>query len=96
MIFETHAHYDDEAFNEDRESLLGQLSVAGIERVVNIRASIESCKTTLDLMEKYPFMYGALGVHPSETAELTEEGSLYIAAIEVGIKNTKFVACAIF
>ncbi len=78
MIFETHAHYDDEAFDEDRESLLSQLGSAGIERVVNIGASISSCKTTLDLMEKYPFVYGALGVHPSETAELTEEAFAWL------------------
>ena len=78
MIFETHAHYDDEAFNEDRESLIGQLSAAGIERVVNIGASIESCKTTLELMEKYPFVYGALGVHPSDTAALTEEAFAWL------------------
>lgn len=78
MIFETHAHYDDDAFDEDRENLLAQLGAAGIERVVNIGASIESCKTTLELMEKYPFMYGALGVHPSETAELTEESFAWL------------------
>jgi len=89
MIFETHAHYDDEAFDEDRESLLAQLGSAGIERVVNIGASIESCKTTLELMEKYPFMYGALGVHPSETAELTEES---FAWLEKQCNHAKCVA----
>ncbi len=78
MIFETHAHYDDDAFDEDRESLLSQLGSVGVERVVNIGASINSCKTTLDLMEKYPFVYGALGVHPSETAELTEESFAWL------------------
>ena len=78
MIFETHAHYDDEAFDEDRDSLLAQLPTAGIERVVNIGASISSCKTTLELMEKYPFVYGAIGVHPSETAELTEESFAWL------------------
>lgn len=79
MIFDTHAHYDDDAFDEDRDGLLSQLGVAGIERVVNIGASISSCKTTLELMEKYPFVYGALGVHPSETAELTEASFAWLA-----------------
>jgi TatD DNase family protein len=70
MIFETHAHYDDEAFDEDRDSLLNSLYEAGIEYVVNVGAGIETTKKTLDLTERYPFVYGAVGVHPSETAEL--------------------------
>ena len=54
MIFETHAHYDDEAFDEDREALVSSLPGKGIERVMNIGASLSSCKTTLELMDKYP------------------------------------------
>ena len=73
MIFDTHAHYDDEAFNEDRDELLMSLNGQGIEAVVNIGASIQTTKNTLELMKKYPFVYGAAGVHPSETAELNEE-----------------------
>ena len=73
MIFDTHAHYDDDAFDEDREPLLAQLKAAGIERVVNVGASIHSSHTTLELIEKHDFLYGAIGVHPSETEELNEE-----------------------
>lgn len=73
MIFETHAHYDDEAFDEDREALLKRLPQEGIGRVVNIGASMESCKRTIELMERYPYIYGALGVHPSETEALNED-----------------------
>lgn len=73
MIFESHAHYDDEAFNEDREELLSSLQDAGIGTVINVGASLSSCQTTIDLMQKYPFIYGAIGVHPSDTAELNEE-----------------------
>lgn len=72
-IFDTHAHYDDEAFDEDREQLLGELKKAGIAKVVNVAASLSSCKTSRGLAEKHDFIYCALGVHPSETAELTEE-----------------------
>ena len=72
-IFDTHAHYDDEAFDEDRESLLSSLAEQGVAKVVNVGASLASCKKTLELMDKYDFMYGAIGVHPSETAELNEE-----------------------
>ena len=72
MIFDTHAHYDDEAFNEDWDKLLLSLPENGIEAVVNVGASIQSTKNTLELMKKYSFVYGAAGVHPNETAELNE------------------------
>lgn len=76
LIFDTHAHYDDEAFEPDRESLLLGLREKGIGTVVNVAASFASCKTTAALTEQYPFLYGAVGVHPSETGELEfwEEG----------------------
>lgn len=73
MIFDTHAHYDDEAFQEDRETLLMSLREHGIEAVVNVGASIQTTKNTLELIKKYPFMYGVVGVHPNETAELNED-----------------------
>lgn len=72
-IFDTHAHYDDEAFDEDRDELLTRLPREGIGRVVNIGASLESCRKTLKLMEEYDYIYGALGVHPSECGELAEQ-----------------------
>lgn len=72
-IFDTHAHYDDEAFDQDREVLLQELPYKGIERVVNIGASLASCRKTLELTERYDYIYGAIGVHPSETTELNEE-----------------------
>lgn len=73
LIFETHAHYDDDAFEQDRDELLCGMQAAGIETIVNIGANIESCKNTLALCEKYDFIYGALGVHPSDAEELNKE-----------------------
>ena len=73
MIFETHAHYDDEAFDNDRDELLCGMKAANIETIINIGANIESCKSTLALCAKYSFIYGALGVHPSDAGELNEE-----------------------
>ena len=73
MIFESHAHYDDEAFDEDREALLSSLQENGIEYVINVGASLKSTASTVELTKRYPFIYGAAGVHPSETAELNEE-----------------------
>lgn len=72
-IFDTHAHYDDEAFDGDREELLESLPRNGIAKVVNVGASLASCRRTIELMERYGFIYGAVGIHPNETAELTEE-----------------------
>ena len=50
MIFETHAHYDDESFNDDREALIRSLPEKGIGRIINVGASIETTKTTLQNM----------------------------------------------
>lgn len=72
-IFDTHAHYDDEDFDEDRHELLESMKENGVGTIVNIGASMRSCKTTLALAEKYPFVYGVLGVHPSECGKMTEE-----------------------
>lgn len=72
MIFDTHAHYDDEAFDEDRKELLLSMKENGIGTIVNVGAGIESSKTTLALSGEYSFIYAALGVHPSETEELDE------------------------
>ena len=73
MIFETHAHYDDEQFDSGREALLASLPDCGIKRVVNIGASIASTRNSIELAEKYDYIYAAVGVHPSEIAELNEE-----------------------
>lgn len=81
MIFDTHAHYDDEAFDEDREALLASLKEAGIGAVTNVGASLESCRTTLKLAEAYPWMYGALGVHPSESKDVKEEDMEWLAGL---------------
>ncbi len=69
-IFDTHAHYDDKAFDEDREELLASLPGAGIARVVNVGASLASSRRSIALAEKYDFIYAAIGIHPSETLEL--------------------------
>ncbi len=73
MIFETHAHYDDERFEEDRDALITSMPGRGVGTIINVGASIESTKTTLALSEKYPFVYAAVGVHPSDISGLNEE-----------------------
>ena len=71
-IFDTHAHYDNKAFDEDREELLASLPGHGIAGVVNIGSGLASCSSTIDLMQRYDFVNCAIGVHPSEIAELDE------------------------
>lgn len=73
MIFETHAHYDDEAFDEDRDTLLSSMHENKIEYIVNVGASLKSTAASIRLAQKYPFIYAAAGVHPNETGELNEE-----------------------
>ena len=53
MIFDTHAHYDDEAFDGDRPELLERLKEAGVGAVMNVAASLGSCRSTLKLAEAY-------------------------------------------
>lgn len=72
LIFDTHAHYDDHAFDEDREELLDALPRAGVGRVVNIGSTIASCKNCLQLAKRYEYIYAAIGVHPSETEPMGE------------------------
>lgn len=73
MIFETHAHYDDEKFDEDRDALLSSMKENGIGRIINVSANLESLENTRKLMEQYPFIYGAFGLHPDEVGDLNED-----------------------
>jgi TatD DNase family protein len=73
MIFETHAHYDDEAFNEVRQQLLESMKEAGIGNIVNIGANMASSRASIELAHKYNFIYATVGVHPSDTAELDDD-----------------------
>lgn len=72
MIFETHAHYDDRRFDDDREELLQKIEESGIGRIINSGASVDSTKKTVELAEKYPNVYAAVGVHPTDAEELDE------------------------
>lgn len=70
MIFDTHAHYDDEKFNADREQVLAGLREAGVGSVVNIGANMATSRSTLELAGRYDFMRAAVGVHPEDIAEI--------------------------
>lgn len=72
MIFDTHTHYDDTQFDDDREELLSRLREKNVGTVLNVGASLEGCGKSVELAETHPFIYAAVGVHPDETGALNE------------------------
>ncbi len=72
MIFETHAHLNDPAFDEDRESLILGLPERGIGAVMNVGCCLESSHDCIALAEKYPFVYASVGSHPDSADEVDE------------------------
>lgn len=72
MIFETHAHYDSEQFDSDRDFMIQTMHDHGIERIINVCAEVDNWHRTVALMEQYPFIYGAVGVHPDDVGALNE------------------------
>lgn len=72
MIFESHAHYDDDAFDSDRDILLDSMQENGIETIVNVCANVEDIDKTMELAERYPFVYAAVGVHPDDVGAMNE------------------------
>jgi len=73
MYFDTHAHYDDESFSEDRDSVLAALPGAGVELVVNPGQDAETSCIAMRLAGKYPYIYAAAGIHPHEASKATDE-----------------------
>ena len=73
MIFESHAHYDDAQFDNDREELLTSMKENGIETIINVGSDFRGCEKTVELMNKYDFIYGAIGIHPSDIGDLNDD-----------------------
>lgn len=72
MLFDTHAHFDDEQFDKDRDTALLSLRELGVGNIVNIGADMQGSMASVTLAEKYDFVYATVGVHPSETGTMTE------------------------
>ncbi len=89
MIFDTHAHYDDEQFDADRNVLLCSMAEHGVGTIVNVSASYSSCERVVNMAQEYPFMYAAVGVHPDEVGALNEES---FARMKELFKRNKVVA----
>ena len=89
MIIDTHVHYDDEAFDADREELIGSLQENNIGIVIDIGSTKESLPKIRSLMDRYDFVYGAMGLHPDEIGDLTDE---LLGEIREDMKNPKVLA----
>ena len=73
MIFDSHAHYDLEQFDEDRDELLSSMGEHQVGAIVNVGSDWDSVAETVALAEKYPHVYAAVGIHPDEVGILDEE-----------------------
>ena len=73
MIFDTHTHYDAEQFDNDRVELLSSMREHNVGFILNVGATLDGCKSSVEFARKYPFMYAAVGVHPDEVGALNDE-----------------------
>lgn len=89
MYFDTHAHYDDEKFSADRDTLLASMPDSGVELIINAACDMESSKTSIMLAEKYPFVYASVGVHPHDAQSMDNTSC---DALEQLSKHHKVVA----
>ena len=69
MLFDTHAHYDDERFDEDREALLRAMPKKGVGLIVNPGCDLPSSRMAVDMAQKYDFLYAAVGIHPENCGD---------------------------
>ncbi len=73
MYFDTHAHFDDEKFDENRDILIEEMHSKGVDYIINVGSDMESSVKSMELAKKYDFIYAAVGVHPHEVENMKEE-----------------------
>jgi len=95
MYFDTHAHYNDKRYNDDRDVLMEELSAAGITHILNVSYSISSVKYSLGIAEKYqdsdkyPSIFVSVGIHPHDAKTMTDDT---IGELEKLLEHPKVVA----
>ena len=89
LLFDSHAHYDDPRYDDDREAVLGKIRESGVDCVVNIGADMETSRQSLKLAKKYDFIYTTVGVHPHGAEQMTDDD---IAILEALCSEPKVVA----
>lgn len=85
-IFDSHAHYDDPRFDEDREELLSRIHAEGVEYIMTIGADLPTSQAALTLAEKHPYLYAAVGVHPEQCGEAPAN---YLAEVRALAQNPR-------
>ena len=88
-VIDTHAHYDDEAFDSDRFAVLDELFQNKADRIINVGCTLKSSQKSLEFAARYEGMYAAVGIHPEETDSLPDD---YLDRLREMRKNPKTVA----
>ena len=88
-LFDSHAHYNDEKFAEDREELLKEIYNSGITKLVNAGYSLESSKSAIEIAKTHNFIYSTVGISPNDIDDYKKE---YLEEIKKLAKNEKVVA----
>jgi len=89
MIFDTHAHYDDERYDADRDDLLGSMAQKGVGLILNASSDIKTSRASVELTKKYDFIYAAVGIHPHEVGDAPDD---YIDILRGLCREKKVVA----
>ena len=93
LIFDAHAHYDDEKFDSDRDELISSLPQKGVFAVVNNGVDIETSLKSIELAEKFPHFYAAVGIHPESVTDMDiSKLDEYISRIAQLLSHEKVVA----
>ena len=89
LIFDTHAHYDDEVFDADREALLASMPENGVGLIVDPGCDLDTSRRAVEIAEQYPHVYAAVGWHPENCAPYTRES---LDTLRAWAKDPKVVA----
>lgn len=90
-IFDTHAHYNDERFDGERDNIIAEVLSYGVEYVLNAGTNIETNNECIALAEKYPQFYASVGIHPHDTSKITDEKET-LDALRYQLAHEKVVA----
>lgn len=88
-IFDSHAHYDDKRFQEDRDQLFGQMHSSSVTALINVGCNLKTSAASIKLTEQYPFVYAAVGIHPEDSTQVDGD---YIDRLTEFAKHPKVVA----
>lgn len=89
MIFDSHAHYDDKSFDNDRDILLSKLFATDVCGIINVGCNMETSKISVELAQKYPLIWASVGVHPHEAENVPEN---YLDTLQAYFNDKKTVA----